>query len=659
MTTMEKKIFGFITVLFCCSFTYGQNSNGDSELLDSLRTNIKSENQIKRFNGYLELSRAYEEKNIDSSYFYAETAINYAVRLKRNDQIAQAYRHRGYLTLKKGDHGTSKKDIALAKTYFALDNDSLAIAMTNFELGELFYQGVQLNEALDKFLLAHDFFKTQAPSVKFFDTKSRIAKIYNDLEMYDKSREFETSALELSQVLNSPGAIMASKNRIALLLSKDNNFEEAANSFQEAIMMGMGKPDLKEELLIAFNGLAVVHYSTGKYELSLYCSNKSLEILDVNKYPNMAAHVYHTMGMSYLGLNQFSNSKKYLKKAYAKLTDSPSNVSARIDCNEGLYRLYEKMGNYKQALVHYKLFSSTRDSIYGKEINQKIIELESQRELAIKDREYERLMLYSENQKLKYRSKIKSTIIFCAIVLAITLLLFTKSHFKNRTLKTQKELLLAKNKLDSLRSQMNPHFIFNVINGVQNLILKSEKYEAYEHLNKFAESIRLMINNSVDAFIPIEEELKLVRNYVELEKVRFRDNFEFFISMPKGMLDSNLKIPSMIIQPIVENAIIHGLSNKKGQGVLKIDFHFKSENRSFLICEVEDNGIGRERAIEIKNRNKGEKNHLSIATTNTTQRIEILKQMGYNNASMEIEDLYGANKEPTGTRVLLTLPVTI
>lgn len=161
----------------------------------------------------------------------------------------------------------------------------MSVALMHLDLGDSYYNKADLNQALYNLLLAFDFLKTKEPSGRFVEVLGKIGLIYSDMGMIEKSQEFQILALNVSEKLSSPQMIMASKNRMALLLSKQNKYAEATMYFEEAIQLGMSNKNFAKELLIAFNGLATVHSKMEKYELSLYCSNKSLKILDTQKSP--------------------------------------------------------------------------------------------------------------------------------------------------------------------------------------------------------------------------------------------------------------------------------------------------------------------------------------------------------------------------------------
>jgi sensor histidine kinase YesM len=250
-------------------------------------------------------------------------------------------------------------------------------------------------------------------------------------------------------------------------------------------------------------------------------------------------------------------------------------------------------------------------------------------------------------------------LILCLSLVVISVTLYYRWQVailkkKNRLL-TEKMILeknLSKSILKSIKSQMNPHFFYNALNTIQSYIFLNDKRNASNYLSKFSKLTRMILEMSEKETIPLSEELKSLTLYLELEKMRFDDDaFEFNLNV-SNELDLDLcRIPSMLIQPYVENAIKHGLLHKEGNKKLTISF---SKKESFLIVEIIDNGIGRKRAAEL-NKIKEEK-HQSFSSNANAKRLEILNEGLHIQVGLEILDFYEGTY-PSGTYVKLTIPI--
>ncbi|WP_299109315.1 histidine kinase [uncultured Tenacibaculum sp.] len=210
-------------------------------------------------------------------------------------------------------------------------------------------------------------------------------------------------------------------------------------------------------------------------------------------------------------------------------------------------------------------------------------------------------------------------------------------------LEDRKQSELAHLQLKSLKAQMNPHFMFNAMNSIQNLVLKGDKQEAYNYLTKFSSLIRENLNMSEKSFVSFEEELSLLQKYLELEKLRFREEFEYEINEMEDIDD--IKIPSMIIQPFVENSIKHGLLHKLN-GVKRVKITFEIDE--VFKCIIEDNGVGIEMSKEINKKNQNQNN--SFSTKAIKDRLALLKDYYKTDIGFHYEQV----KE--GTKVIIKIP---
>jgi hypothetical protein len=207
--------------------------------------------------------------------------------------------------------------------------------------------------------------------------------------------------------------------------------------------------------------------------------------------------------------------------------------------------------------------------------------------------------------------------------------------------------------LTALKSQMNPHFLFNILNSLQDLILKHDIKNSNYYLNKFSLMMRKVLDVSGQDEISLTTEVEMLDTYLELEKLRFGDDFNYSIKLDEKIDADNLRLPPMIIQPFIENALKHGLLHKKGLKSLIIDF--KIENM-VLLCVITDNGVGRKKSEEIKARHG--RSHQSFATKATEKRIELLNSYGTSNFSFEIID-NSIDGKSSGTTVIISIPYVI
>lgn len=217
--------------------------------------------------------------------------------------------------------------------------------------------------------------------------------------------------------------------------------------------------------------------------------------------------------------------------------------------------------------------------------------------------------------------------------------------FQQKLAKQKKYNALLESKLIS--SQLNPHFLFNALNSFQYHILNNNEEESLGYIEQFSLLVRKLLENSTKEFIPLIDEVAFLESFVKISKSRNFDKFDYQINISEELLDSDIVIPPMIIQPFVENAIIHGFNRKNGKGKLTIQFHIKDKN---LICEVIDNGVGRKVSSQNKLLTSGKN---SLGTNLVERRLEILQEYYQFNFEFEIEDLFDEKALPKGTKVSL------
>ena len=223
---------------------------------------------------------------------------------------------------------------------------------------------------------------------------------------------------------------------------------------------------------------------------------------------------------------------------------------------------------------------------------------------------------------------------------------------KELTLATLRENLAA-SQLTALRAQMNPHFIFNALNGIQQYILSGNVDQANRYLTKFSRLQREVLNHCDQPFIYLEKEIEMLQLYLEFEQLRFNDNFEYHISLSDDIDASEIKIPTMILQPFVENAIWHGLMPQQGDKELRVEFSLLDS--SILNCFIKDNGIGTMAAQRLKQNNGHVEQHKSKGLSLVSERLKILEQQYSRPFKSTMTDIISKDKQVKGTCINLQI----
>jgi sensor histidine kinase YesM len=241
-----------------------------------------------------------------------------------------------------------------------------------------------------------------------------------------------------------------------------------------------------------------------------------------------------------------------------------------------------------------------------------------------------------------------------AAVLLLVIVIFRVRLSKIRRRERKKSELqnrIAGIELTALRAQMNPHFVFNAINSVQYFITNNDPDSSQKYLTKFGRLIRYVLDNSKLTTIPVQKELDALELYLDLEALRFGKKLSYAIDVHPGVDTKYTQIPSMLIQPYVENAIWHGIMHSPVDGRLTVSLEMED---GILKCTVEDNGIGRQKSQALK-QEKGTA-HTSMGMSNTKERLEIINQVNATGLSVTVTDLYHDSGEARGTRVAISIP---
>ena len=251
-------------------------------------------------------------------------------------------------------------------------------------------------------------------------------------------------------------------------------------------------------------------------------------------------------------------------------------------------------------------------------------------------------------------------LVLCAVLCAAGVLALIE--YRNRKFSAKQALerkmmetrqKIADAEMQALRAQMNPHFIFNCLNSINRYIVKSDQATASLYLTRFAKLIRLILDNSNNQTVSLSNELEALRLYVQMESIRFDRQFTWDINVDEGVQSDSIHVPPLIIQPYVENAIWHGLLHKENSGHLLV--HIRCANNGFLEVIVEDNGVGRQAARQL--RSKTASGNKSLGMKLTQERLSLLNRNTALNATVEVEDLFTNEGEPRGTRVSLRIPI--
>jgi hypothetical protein len=401
-----------------------------------------------------------------------------------------------------------------------------------------------------------------------------------------------------------------------------------------------------ETIIKSADDLAESLNQTKNYSANISFQNTVLEEGLKRGAADVVSKAAYNIGATWTVAEKPANAIPFLKQSIAMALKS-GDLEQKQKSTRELAKAYENNGQYDKALSVIKDYVHTLDSV--KNLNQRSTE-----ENIILNEEFlkqeKRIQSLIAVQKTKEADIKKQRNTLWALVIA--LILFSGliyALFRNIRQKQKANMVI---KLQSLRTQMNPHFIFNSLNSVNNFISKNDEKSANKYLSDFSKLMRSVLKNSDQDFVNLETEIQTLRIYLDLEHFRFGEKFNYTLNVDENIDQEQVEIPPMLIQPYIENAIWHGLRYKEEKGYLKI--HIYQENEK-LLCTITDNGIGRKKSAELKTDNQ--KSYQSTGIKNTQQRIEILNKIYGTKLDIAITDI--ENKLETGTVVKISLPYIV
>jgi len=473
-----------------------------------------------------------------------------------------------------------------------------------------------------------------------------LANTYNGIG--DKSKEIDHLSKYLSKVqsLNDSIAIARAFFRFGEVYLSDSIFDLSRENFIQSYNM---RHALKDTADMAFNMLrmAWVNYLDGNLDLSIRQYNEAMGYAKISGRQKSITNAYGNLGTIYRDLKKYDMARQYYDSSiiFSHQAKDYYNLSWVY---KDMSDMYSQIVDHHKAYQYYKLYKVFNDSLE----NQRFREgLEHARMLYDADRKLQEMQLLSiklrQNQYFLY---VLVGLIILLAVIALLIIRQTRSNTRRRI--SEMNHTISEMTQKNLRQQMNPHFIFNTLNSIQYYMYQHDKLSTNDYMTKFSSLMRKTLENSQRTAIPLKDELEALNLYLELEALRFKDKFNYSINIGDDIDIVDHKIPTMLIQPYVENAICHGLMHRDAKGHLRVDLQLED---STIVCMIEDNGIGREAAMEIKRNNNI--NHSSLGTTITESRLKLVTSLYGSSMKIEYNDLKNEDGSPKGTRVIIHIPI--
>ncbi|HKZ36696.1 MAG TPA: histidine kinase [Chryseolinea sp.] len=553
---------------------------------------------------------------------------------------------RAYILLAEVNEGILEWKLAYenylrAKDKLASDTNSPEYVATLRGLGNM---GLKLRDYTSALQYYQDALTLRLSSAERMEFTIAVSEVYYQMRSYQEALSVLDSAYQVPKIQNPQFENQCKKINVRLdgLDKNPNLYSNSLNTIRSGNSVSSQEQQSVQQTK---DEIVEVLQQNKLYDEEIHLRKQSIEF---NTELNNLAEVSKDRVAISKNLNAKGETSAAIKEAEeaARIATTIDNPLTEASAFLSLADLYEKNGRTSKALSAYKKYS---DAISRKEA-QSESRLVEKSELIRKQKaieEYTKDVSIGQREETIEQATVFRQQLVIYGLLVIILIIGVTSFFiyKNAQASKLANRLLA---LKSLRGQMNPHFIFNALNSVNQFISQQDERTANRFLSEFALLMRLVLENSQEDFIPLQKEQEILSLYLKLEHYRFRDKFDYEIKVDENVNPEAIQIPPMLIQPYIENAVWHGLRYKNEKGKLLLHFYRQNGN---LVAEITDDGVGRQRSAELKTENQ--KKHNSTGLKNIEERLAIINKVYRLDCRVHIED-----RGNNGTQVSVYLPVT-
>ena len=652
-----NKWFSFLILILLFSTSYAQEGklkkrpNSYSKFSKSSKRFKKKQRTVNN----LDSAKYYKNTDVPKSLDFIELSLKNSLAINNKLELSKSYQLLGEIYIDIAKYADAIVNLEKALTVSESIKNEIGFEQY-FLLGRAHFLNNNYDEALRYFYGYESHANLKNNSVNKMTVALQLGKVYRAQGKTEKAEKKLKTVLSLGETNNKTDlSVYAIANGILgeILLSKDKD-NEALSYLNSAYLSNTTEQKVQQKVA---DNIEEVLIKTNKYEEAVSFRQEqrlnSFQENDIQGVEESNFKISEVFGVQ----NQWENAIPYLNENI-KLARERNDIVALAEGYKSLSKAYKVIGNTKSALKYSLLFTEISDSInqqnslktakliaYNNEISSKqerISSLEKDRDLT-----QARVDLLLQNEEAR-KQEVKFQTTITQILLIVLLFVIVGSILLYRSSKEKKlaNQLLA---LKSLRSQMNPHFIFNALNSVNSFIAKNDERAANKYLSDFSKLMRQVMENSKYDLVTLHSEMEILGIYIQLEHFRFSDKFDFEFIIDDTIDTEDVEIPPMLVQPYIENAIWHGLRYRETKGFLTIAL--KAEE-GFIQFTITDNGIGRKKSKELKTINQ--KEIKSTGMKNIETRLKIINEVNKMALKVEVSDLdIGKN----GTKVRIQIPI--
>lgn len=563
-------------------------------------------------------------------------AVKSAAKLKKavdkNDDKGVADTYVGMATdyYNQGNYAKSEEYLVKAKALYQKLNDKKNLEYVTRKLAQSQEKQNKITPAISNYSMAAEM---------SYSTKSRAVNSNDAARLSSPAPEVKAEAIQnninISKKENEQADVAAGYSQLADINIQQKDVAKAEENLNAAYKIS--KKEAPQQALEINQKLANLYVENKNFDKAIEAKKKVLKEDFVKENSQEKVNQIQELADIYIKKNDPKEAVDLLKNAYGIALDKGHTLEAQKSVKK-LDSLYAISGNVDASVQLYRDFLGKLPNLVAKDrslVDNKILEDTEQR---ISQLEKEKEL---KDELIRKKNVFNYGLIGALIVLT-GLVIFIFRTLKKVQIKNKKIAL------QSLRREMNPHFIFNSLNSVNHFIATNNELEANQYLTKFSKLMRGVMENSTDDFIPFQQELDLLQNYLALEKTRFADKFDYEIDVDENLNLQSLQVPGMLVQPFLENAIWHGLRYRTEKGLLKLSFE---KNEQHLKIIIEDNGIGIEESK--KQKTQHQKTREGRGMKNTLERIQLLNDLYKKNITCSVKDKENNNG------VLVTIQINL
>ncbi|NHM06485.1 tetratricopeptide repeat protein [Flavobacterium sp. CYK-4] len=642
---MKNCYYILFSLLFYGFGAVGQVSKNPADSLK--RVFLIAKTDTAKVNILNKMADAFKESNPDSTSFYALKAEALAKQARYDFGVASAYINSGNANIILGNYRQANQYFSKAQSLFeSLLHDAKEPEIKRIQNGlakAFASQGIVFSQQSNYYMALEMYQKALKVYLKIGDQVS-TAKAYNNIGIVYKSQQKNNLALayfkkafQVQQAITEPTAAVTLTN-IGVIYAEQGNKNQAFDCYKKAEKL-FATTNNQRGFALLNNYFGDYYKSEKNYTQAEVYYNKALALYEAMQNKFGASLARYNLGRLHADLKNYDQAIDYAEKS---LADAKAiGILDQIYHSEKLLSdLYGIQHNTELSFAHYRNYIVARDSITNQENSKKMLRSEM-------ESEYKRRAAVLAEQSKRNTQLGIFTAVGLFLLAGLIFVTYNRRQIKRR-LTLQKEV--AEYEQKALHLQMNPHFVFNCLGSISSFIVQNGTDSALKYLAKFSKLMRLTLEYSKGSLIPIDKEIESLKNYLELEQLRFHNKFEFEIQS-SDKVEFNMGIPPLLIQPFVENAILHGMVPKKGNG--KIDVFFDVQNGQFL-CSISDDGIGLTQSRLLKEDSVAA--HKSMALEITKKRLEIMEATTLKSAQIDIRERED-NGQVIGTQVILRLPI--